>query len=86
MADSKLLSPEEFRTLLAEALELEAARLTPEASFADLGVDSLRMVGLLLRLQQEGYDLPPELAWNLKTVEEAYEYYVGEAMRAGIGD
>ncbi len=86
MPDSTLLSPLEFQALLAEALGLDAGRLTPEASFADLGVDSLRMVGLLLRLGQEGYDLPPELAWNLKTVGEAYDYYVRETTRAGIGD
>ena len=73
---SERLSFAEFQATLAELLGLRAEQLRPEASFvADLGVDSLRMVGVLLRLQEIGLDLPPELAWQMHTVDDAYRFY-----------
>ena len=67
---------EAFQAQLAALLNLDAALLRPEAQFvADLGVDSLRLVAALFRLQELGIDLPPELAWEAQTVGEAYRLY-----------
>ncbi len=76
MPETELLSPEEFQALLADLLGVDRARVRSESSFVDdLGVDSLRMVGLLLSLAERGYELPPEMAWEIHTVGDAYRYY-----------
>jgi len=70
------LSFEAFRTMLADMLNVDEAKLTPEASFiTDLGVDSLRLVQVLLRLEQMGFKLSLESAWRIQTVGDAYRYY-----------
>jgi len=76
------LSLEEFRLLLATELQLDPALVKPEASFVeDLLVDSIRMVDLLMRLEEMGMVLPLEDMWDVRTVEDAYRVYaqaVGE--------
>jgi acyl carrier protein len=70
------LSFEAFRTMLADMLNVDEAKLRPEASFiTDLGVDSLRLVQVLLRLEQMGFKLSLESAWRIQTVGDAYRYY-----------
>ncbi len=76
MVRNEALSFDEFRTRLADLLGLDAAHMVPEAQFvADLGVDSLRMVEALLRLQELGVELSPDLAWEMQTVGDAYRFY-----------
>lgn len=70
------LSFEAFRTMLTDMLNVDEAKLTPEATFiTDLGVDSLRLVQVLLRLEQMGFKLSLESAWRIQTVGDAYRYY-----------
>ena len=70
------LSFEAFQALLADLLNLDVARITPEAYFiTDLGVDSIRMVEVLLRLEEMGLEVSPDLAWEIPTVGDAYRYY-----------
>jgi acyl carrier protein len=65
-----------FQALLADILHMDAERLRPEAYFiTDLGVDSLRMVEVLLRLEKMGVEVSPQAAWEIQTVEDAYGYY-----------
>ncbi len=65
-----------FQALLAELLHVEVAQLKPEAYFiTDLGVDSIRMVEVLLRLEDMGIEVTPDLAWRIQTVEDAYRCY-----------
>lgn len=70
------LSFEAFQAMLADLLNVDVAQLTPEAYFvSDLNVDSLRMLQVLLRLEEMGVELPLELAWRIQTVGDAYRYY-----------
>ncbi|MDI7275122.1 MAG: acyl carrier protein [Anaerolineae bacterium] len=67
----------EFRTLVAKELQLEPAQVEPQSSFVeDLMVDSIRMVDLMLRLEELGIVFPPEAAWDIRTVQDAYECYL----------
>lgn len=76
MTQAEPLSFEAFQAMLAELLHLDAALLQPEAYFiTDLGVDSLRLVEILLRLEELGLEIAPDLAWQIHTVGDAYEYY-----------
>lgn len=80
MTQLEPLSFEAFQTMLADLLNVDAAQLTPEAYFVtDLGVDSMGLLQLLLRLEKMGLDLPLELAWRIQTVGDAYEFYQQQA-------
>ena len=70
------MSFQQFQAMLAELLSLDVEHLAPEAYFiADLGVDSIRMVEVFLRLQQMGLEVSPEVGWQIQTVGDAYRYY-----------
>ena len=70
------LSFEAFQAMLADLLKVDVAQVTPEAYFiTDLGVDSIRMVQMLLRLEEMGIELSLESAWQIQTVSDAYRYY-----------
>ena len=76
MPQPEPLSFEAFQIILAGLLNLDAAQLKPEAYFiTDLGVDSLRMTEVLLRLEELGLELSPDLVWEIQTVGDAYEKY-----------
>jgi acyl carrier protein len=62
--------------MVAEVLDVDAARLTPDTYFiTDLGVDSLRLADILLRLEELGVEVSPDLAWEVQTVGDAYRIY-----------
>lgn len=70
------LSFEQFKKLLAQELRVDEEKIVPEASFVeDLLVDSIRMVEMILRLE-EGLEIPLEAAWQMETVGDAYQYYL----------
>jgi len=72
------LSFEQFKKLLAQELMVDEEKIIPQASFVeDLLVDSIRMVEMILRLEEEGFQIPLEAAWQIETVEDAYQYWVG---------
>ncbi|MGC8874425.1 MAG: phosphopantetheine-binding protein [Chloroflexia bacterium] len=71
------LSFQEFRRLVAQELQVDETRVVPEASFiADLQVDSIRLVELLLRLEEAGIHIPLEEAWDVETAGDAYALYL----------
>lgn len=71
---------EQFRTFLAQELAVDKTKIVAEASFIeDLLVDSIRMVEMIVRLEEEGVDIPLEAAWQIETVGDAYQYYVDHA-------
>jgi acyl carrier protein len=78
--ESKLpesLSFEAFQTVLAELLQVAPGRLTPETYFiTDLGMDSLKLAAVLLRLEDLGVELTPDLIWQIATVGDAYQIYL----------
>ena len=70
------LSFEAFQAMLADLLNVDVAQVTPEAYFiTDLGLDSIRMLEILLCLEEMGVELSLELAWRIQTVGDAYRYY-----------
>lgn len=70
------LSFDEFRQVLVEVLRVSPARTVPEAHFVgDLGVDSIRMVELILRMEELGLEIPTHAVWEIQTVGDAYNYY-----------
>ena len=72
-----LLSFAEFKKVLAEELSIDEEKITPEASFInDLFVDSIRMLEMILRIETFGVKICPEAAWQIRTVKDAYEYYL----------
>ena len=82
MSHPEPLSFADFQAFMAKILEVDPARVKPEAYLiTDLGVDSIRMVEVLLRLDEMGIAVSPDLAWKIQTVGDAYAYYQ-EQMRA----
>lgn len=82
---TEMLSFEEFRRLVAQELQIEESQVVPEASFLhDLRVDSLRLVEMFLRLEEAGFSIPLEEAWDVETVGDAYRLYLRQ-LEAGMG-
>jgi acyl carrier protein len=72
---SSKLTFEEFTRIVARELEVDEERIVPEASFfSDLCVDSIRMVDMMLCLEEMGISIPLEVAWQIETVGDAYRY------------
>ncbi len=54
----------------------------PEASlYTDLSVGSSHVVDTMLRLENKGIDIPLELAWQIDTVEDAYQAMIYKGNR-----
>ena len=67
---------EDFKRILADELQIEESRIVPEASFlGDLMVDSIKLVELMLTLEENGFTIPLEAAWDVVTVGDAYNLY-----------
>ncbi len=76
------LTFQEFRSIIARELEIDEEKVVPEASFFDdLCVDSIRMVDMMLRLEELGISIPLEVAWQIETVEDAYRYCTEHVQR-----
>jgi len=91
------LDPDEVLTLvrerLAEILEIDEARVTREARFAeDLAADSLALIELVESLEEElgertvGFSVDDEDLAELRTVGEAVDYVVARLRAAGSGE
>ena len=71
------LSFEQFQSLLSVELMLPVEKLAENASLLeDLQVDSLAMVSMMLKFEDEGVVIPMEQAWELETVWDVYRVYV----------
>ncbi len=74
---------DEFRQMLAQVLQIDVAKVVPEASFVtDLAVDSIKLVELMLGLEENGINIPVESAWDVETVGDAYRVYC-ESFKGG---
>jgi acyl carrier protein len=62
--------------VVADKLDVDTSKITPEASFAnDLGADSLDVVELVMALEEEfGVEIPDEEAEKLQTVQNVVDY------------
>ncbi len=74
---------EKVKKIVAEQLEIEPVKVTPEANFAnDLNADSLDTVELVMALE-EAFDveIPDEAAEKITTVQAVVDY-IGEKTKA----
>jgi acyl carrier protein len=67
---------EKIRDVIAEELNVSEDQVTPDATFADdLGADSLDVVELVMRFEDEfDISIPDEDAEKIRTVTDAVEY------------
>jgi acyl carrier protein len=75
MADARDIVAE-VRKIIAEQLDVDEAKVTPEATFVEnLGADSLALVELVLAFE-EAYqiDIPDEDVEKISTVQDAIDY------------
>ena len=64
------------QTVVADKLDVDASKVTPEASFTnDLAADSLDVVELVMALEEEfDVEIPDEEAEKLQTVQSVVDY------------
>lgn len=62
--------------IIVQQLGVDAAKVTPEASFVDdLGADSLDVVELVMAFEEEfGVEIPDEAAEKIATVKNAIDF------------
>lgn len=67
---------DQIRDIVVEQLDVEPEKVTPDASFVeDLGADSLDVVELLMKIEEElDIEIPDEDAEKITTVADAVEY------------
>ena len=67
---------DKLKKLIAEKLEVEESKITPEASFRqDLGADSLDTYELVYAIEEEmGVTIPDEKANEFETVGDAIDF------------
>ena len=69
-----------MKKLIADKLEIDEAKITPESSFRqDLGADSLDTYELVYAIEEElGISIPDEKANEFETVKDALSYIQSE--------
>jgi len=67
---------EKVRKIIADKLDIEPDKISPDASFLDdLGADSLDIVELIMELEEEfNLEIPDEDAEKIRTVADAVTY------------
>ncbi len=67
---------EKIKALIADKLEIDAAKITMDASFRkDLGADSLDTYELVYAIEEEmGISIPDEKANEFETVKDAVDF------------
>jgi len=67
---------EQLKKLIVEMLDVDASKVTPEASFADdFNADSLDFIELITAVEDTfKIEIPDEDAENLQTVQNAIDY------------
>ena len=77
---------EKIQKLIVEKLDIDASKVTMEASFRnDLGADSLDTYELVYAIEEElGVSIPDERANEFETVRDAYEFIKAEQNKSII--
>jgi acyl carrier protein len=74
--EKKDVTFDEFTQIIAQELQVEESKVVREASFTeDLLADSIQLVNMMLRLEEQGVSIPIEAAWEVETVGDAYRVY-----------
>ena len=77
---------DDLKRILVERVGLPEDSVTndPEASFEDMGLDSLAFVEIQLAVQQQyGFSIPDEDAANIHTMQDAIDYTNGRLKEQG---
>ncbi|MCK5005754.1 MAG: acyl carrier protein [Spirochaetia bacterium] len=71
---------EKLKKLIADRLEIEESKITPDSSFRqDLGADSLDTYELVYAIEEElGITIPDEKANEFNTVRDALDFIKSE--------
>jgi acyl carrier protein len=71
---------EKMKKLIADRLEIEESKITPDSSFRqDLGADSLDTYELVYAIEEElGITIPDEKANEFNTVKDAMDFIKSE--------
>ena len=78
--DPATLAFEQFQDIISSELAIPREKVVREARLIDdLMVDSIRMVEMMLKLEEQGMSIPIEMAWSIETVEDAFEAYKQQA-------
>ncbi len=60
--------------IIAREQHLDVAKITPDSTFAELGIDSLDGVNILFALEEEfKLDIPDTIAQNMKSVRQVVD-------------
>lgn len=63
------------KEIIVEELALDEEEVTADATFDDLGADSLDIVEIVMAFEDEfGVEIPDEDAENINTVQDAVDY------------
>lgn len=67
---------EKIRTFLVDEMEIDPAKIVPEARLKeDMGIDSLEVVDIVVLVEQEfGFKMRPENFKELKTFEQFCQF------------
>jgi acyl carrier protein len=73
-------------TQLAKTIDNPAIAITPEATFAEMGLDSASSAYFIVELEDWlGLELPPELVFDYPTITQLARYLVERQGEAGDG-
>jgi len=62
-------------SIIAEKLHIDAANVTPQSTLQDLGADSLDMVDIVMKVEEEfGIEINDEDAEKLHNVQDVINY------------
>ena len=72
---------DKVKAIVVDQLQQDADNVTPNSTFVDdLGADSLDIVELIMRFEDEfGIEIPDEKAEKIKTVNDVVKYIDGNA-------
>ncbi|MBQ9479888.1 MAG: acyl carrier protein [Selenomonadaceae bacterium] len=78
---SGLSTFDKVKEIVVDQLQQDADNVTPNSTFVDdLGADSLDIVELIMRFEDEfGIEIPDEKAEKIKTVSDVVKYIDGNA-------
>ena len=70
---------DKVKKIVADQLQQDLDNITPNSTFVDdLGADSLDIVELIMRFEEEfGIEIPDEKAEKIKTVSDVVKYIDG---------
>ncbi|MBI4699961.1 MAG: acyl carrier protein [Deltaproteobacteria bacterium] len=76
MGEGQDITASEVIRIISEQLDVDAAEITPQATFIDdLGADSLGLVELVLAFEEAfEIDIPDEDTEHIRTVQDAIDY------------